>query len=49
MARDEDDWHVDSLGRDALLQLKPVEIRKADVEDEAARYPSSRAVEEFPR
>jgi hypothetical protein len=30
MVRDKDDWHFDSLC-DALLQLKPVEIRKVDV------------------
>ena len=40
--RDEDDRHVRPIGSDALLQVEAVEIRKPDVEDQAARRERAR-------
>ena len=37
VAGDEDDRHVDPVGGDALLQIETVEVRKIDVQHQAAR------------
>ena len=49
VTREEDDGHVAPLRRDALLQLETIEVRKAHVEDQAARSNGSRVVQELVR
>jgi len=49
VTRDEDDWHVDPVDRHPLLQIETVEVRKIDVQYQAAWSDDSWTLQEFLR